>query len=192
LLDQSTVVQLPISEVTNAANETGIPFCLARPADAITELSSFRKLAIVVSEQLLKYQHGYKDDEKFVVFGNEIFDVSTATISIDKSRGGDFTVRLFSDTGAVQKHISSAKLRSRDPKTGDEISGSPFLSPASLDLKSDVVVTVHTANRKLSPSLVPTRAQRKGRYGFSVEWADGATIIYSTTCIAKAAGAVLI
>ena len=36
--------------------------------------------------------------------------------------------------------------------------------------------------------LVPARVTRKGNYGYEVEWADGAKVIYSLLAIAKAEG----
>jgi hypothetical protein len=35
---------------------------------------------------------------------------------------------------------------------------------------------------------IPTRVARKENYGYEVEWADGAKVIYSLLAIAKAAG----
>ncbi len=36
--------------------------------------------------------------------------------------------------------------------------------------------------------LFPARVTRKGGYGYEVEWADGAKVIYSLLVIAKAVG----
>lgn len=194
--EQSTLVQLPVSPATNAANDTGRPFCLERPDDAEKELAAFRTLAKVVSGELIKYQYGRSDDRKFIAFEatGEVFDLSTVTLSLDKSRGEAFIVRLFSDTGAVQKRVSPAKLRSRDPKTGETLSDSPFLSEAEEKENpvANPMVSVHKVKAKQSPSLLPTKVDRKGRYGFSVEWADGATIIYSSASVARAAGGTLV
>ena len=38
--------------------------------------------------------------------------------------------------------------------------------------------------------LFPCKLEKKGRYGYSIEWADGATIIYSMFSLAKAAGGI--
>ena len=38
--------------------------------------------------------------------------------------------------------------------------------------------------------LFPCKIEKKGRYGYSVEWADGVTIIYSMFSLAKAAGGI--
>ena len=48
-----------------------------------------------------------------------------------------------------------------------------------------------SSSQNLSPRLFPCKINRKGRYGYSVEWRDGATIIYSMISLAKAAGAKL-
>ena len=195
--DKSKLVQLPISLTANTANDSGTPFCLERPSDAEKELAAFRTLAKVVSGELMKYQHGRNDDRKFVALeaNGDLFDLSAVTLSLDKSHGEAFIVRLFSDTGAVQKRLSPAKLRSRDPKTGETIADSPFLSAAEGpedDSMANPMVTVHKVKSKQSLSLLPTKVDRKGRYGFSVEWADGATIIYSSASIARAAGGTLV
>jgi hypothetical protein len=190
--ERASLVQLPISLLTNTANDEGVPLCLERPEDAKQELSAFQILADTVSEKLLKYQYGHRDDDGIglVSFGasEESFDVSTVTMLM--SSDGTFTVRLFSETGAIQKQISPARLRSLDPKTGEEIPDSPFLREAkeSESSQSDPVVTVHKTKGKQSPSLIPTKVERKGRYGFSVEFSDRAVIIYSMASIAKAAG----
>jgi hypothetical protein len=45
---------------------------------------------------------------------------------------------------------------------------------------------------KTSPSLSVTRVERKGRYGYAVQYADGATVIYSSKSLALAAGGELV
>ena len=164
---------------------------MERPENAEKELTAFGDLADIVSAELLKYQYGQREADNIgsVFFGNESFDLSTVTLS--KSPDGFFTARMFSDSGAVQRRVSPAKLRSRDPKTGDEILDSPFLEEASQDDNAgteESVVTIHKTGRKKSPSLIPTKVDRRGRYGFQVEWGDGATVIYSLASIARAAG----
>jgi hypothetical protein len=49
---------------------------------------------------------------------------------------------------------------------------------------------VHRTAGKKSPSLIPSKVDKKGRYGYAVQWNDGAIIIYSVLSIAKAAGGV--
>lgn len=191
LAEISPMVQLPISPLTNTGNDDGTPICLQRPDTAKKELAAFEDLADIVSGELLKYQYGQRDadDVGEVSFDNESFDLSMVTLA--KASDGFLTVRLFSDTGATQRRISPAMLRSRDPKTGDEIADSPFLEEARQGGASEsdaAVVTIHKTGKKQSPSLIPNKVNRRGRYGFQVEWADGATIIYSMVSIARAAG----
>uniref|UniRef100_A0A7S2YAX9 Gamma-butyrobetaine hydroxylase-like N-terminal domain-containing protein n=1 Tax=Entomoneis paludosa TaxID=265537 RepID=A0A7S2YAX9_9STRA len=108
-------------------------------------------------------------------------------------------MRLFSSSGAVQKRIFPSELRSRDPKTGDIIEDSPFREQkpkdpfvrvhSSSDVESD---SNNNSKKKPSPSVTPVQVDRKGRYGFAVQWADGATIIYSKVCLAKASGGLIL
>jgi hypothetical protein len=191
------LVQFPISPFTNTANDEGVPFCLQRPESAQQELSAFEALGDILTGELMKYQYGQREGDDFgmVAFGQgeEPFDLSTVTMT-KSADGAVLNVRLFSDTGATQKRVSPARLRSRDPKTGEEIPDSPFLEEANssdTSLHSDSAVTVHKTGGKKSPSLIPTKVARRGRYGFAVEWADGATIIYSMFSIARAAGGTL-
>jgi len=41
-------------------------------------------------------------------------------------------------------------------------------------------------NSEEKDNLFPAKISKKGKYGYEVEWADGATIIYSLLAIAKA------
>ena len=187
------MVQLPISPLTNSANDNGIPFCLQRPENAEQELKAFKELADIVSTGLLKYQYGQQEGgAQKVTFESEngFFDLESLVMS--KSTDGMLIVRLFSDSGALQKRITPAMLRSRDPKSGEVIQDSPFLREAEESVGQDgPLVTIHKTGAKQSPSLIPNKVSRRGRYGFAVEWADGATIIYSMISVAKTAGATL-
>jgi hypothetical protein len=185
-------VQLPISIATNDANDGGIPLTIKRPKDGATELAAFRDLAAIVSRELLQLQYGSSAEGlEMVTFGVDQgqFEIATVTLSLDKTKGDEkFTVRLFSDSNAVQLPVSPAQLRSRDPKNGDRMPDSPFLDQREdASSQQEPVVTV-TKTGKRSPSVIPTKVERRGRYGFAVEWADGATIIYSMRSLAKAAG----
>lgn len=196
------VVQLPISIVTNDANDSGIPLTISRPKEAINELSAYKLLTNIVSEELLRLQYGSPSSDEaaeLVTFdstNNEeshFFDVANLSLQLDKTKGNEkLIVRIFSDTNAVQLTIPSpSELRARDPKTGDQMTDSPYLvKSATLDNNnsnnSSIPVVVKVAKR--SPSVIPIKVERRGRYGFAVEWADGATIIYSMRCLAKAAG----
>jgi hypothetical protein len=169
----------------------------------------FSKLAEAISTDLLLLQHGMTPSTSVVgggtttstvtidEAGNSIYDVPFTRLSVDNTHK-KFTVRLFSDGGGYQKVISGLDLRNRDPKSGEEVEGSleaPAIQAAGCGgsqtaLSSQVrrvVVESSTATAK-KEGLFPARVTRKGNYGYEVEWADGAKIIYSLLAIAKAAG----
>lgn len=196
-----SIVQLPISVALNDANDDGIPLTMSRPNDAAKELDAYELLTDIVSKELLRVQYGsgFTDGvSEFVTFSThpeKIFDAANVTLSLDRARGNEtLTVRIFSDSDALQWHILPSQLRSRDPKTGDTILDSPFLiedEPSELSSHSDPVVTrTQASKKKRSPGAIPTKVERRGRYGFAVEWGDGATIIYSMRSIARAAGGI--
>jgi Mrp family chromosome partitioning ATPase len=197
------VVQLPISLFTNDANDVGVPLTISRPNDATAELTAYKLLSDIVSEELLRLQYGSTSQSGNIVLVNfdsysDInFDVANVSLSLDKTKGDEkLIVRIFSDSHAAQFYISTpSDLRSRDPKTGDVIADSPYLAinenlrnEETHNWSPDHVVTITKTSGKRSPSAIPTRVERRGRYGFAVEWADGATIIYSMRSLAKAAG----
>jgi cellulose biosynthesis protein BcsQ len=197
-----SLVELPISVALNDANDDGIPLTMSRPKGATKELSAYELLCDVVSKELLHVQYGsgFIDGlSEFVAFNthpDKSFDVSNVTLSLDRAKGNEtLTVRIFSESDAIQWHIAPSRLRSRDPKTGDSILNSPFLNDddsKDQSLDSDPVVTeTKVAKKKRSPSVIPTKVERRGRYGFAVEWGDGATIIYSMRSIARAVGGIL-
>jgi len=179
----------------NDSVDNATPLTQSRPKEAGKLLDSFHDLSNIVARELLLLQYGApSEDHEHVVFDNETnhFSLSTVTLAIDKAKD-KFAVRLFSDTGAIQKNVSPAQLRSRDPKTGELIRDSPYLDQDGIGGEqhaemSDPMVTRTRATRKRSPSVIPTKVERRGRYGFAVEWGDGATIIYSLKCLATAAG----
>jgi hypothetical protein len=189
------MVQLPISIAANDANECGVPLTISRPDAAVAELAVYRDLARLVSRELLLLQYGSPNERRqLVVFDSDpeqYFDVASVTLSLDKSKGAEkFLVRLVSDSTAVQRVVSPALLRSRNPKTGDTMADSPFLEVDNDEASAsggDKPVMV-SRTRKRSPSIIPTKVERRGRYGFAVEWGDGATIIYSVQSLARAAG----
>jgi len=133
------------------------------------------------------------------------FDVPLTQLDIDNSHKR-FTVRLFCNEGGYQKVISGAELRSRNPKTGeveDDSSsqegttaqqgcGGGSRSSNSGSSQPSILVHHHssecTDNSNEKDNLFPAQLTKKGKYGYEVEWADGATIIYSLLAIAKAAG----
>ena len=182
---------LPISTVTNDANDRGEPLCLLRPDAAIEELDVFYQLATALSKELLLIQHGRSrsddggvDEPVSVVFGDseERFDVATTHLSLDPSKSG-FQVRMFSNDGATQLSLSAQELRSRHPKTGEKLD----VEAGDGGVPSNSMVQ-HTKVSAQRPRLMPAKIEKKGRYGYAVEYADGATIIYSMLSIAKAAG----
>jgi NUBPL iron-transfer P-loop NTPase len=189
------MVQLPISIAANDANERGVPLTISRPDAAVAELTAYRDLARLVSRELLLLQYGSPNERRLlVVFDSDpeqYFDVASVTLSLDKSKGAEkLFVRLVSDSTAVQRVVSPALLRSRNPKTGDTMADSPFLEVDNDEASAsggDKPVMV-SRTRKRSPSIIPTKVERRGRYGFAVEWGDGATIIYSVQSLARAAG----
>ena len=161
-----------------------------RPEAARDELNVFDKLATALSKELLLIQHGQSrsdsggiDEPASVVFGNssEAFNVASTHLSLDSSKEG-FLVRLFSNDGATQLSLGADELRSRHPKTGEKLD---LDSEAGDSGPLDSMVQHHKAN---VPRLMPAKIEKKGRYGYAVEYADGATIIYSMLSIAKAAG----
>mmetsp|Transcript_14407 Transcript_14407/g.20296 ORF Transcript_14407/g.20296 Transcript_14407/m.20296 type:complete len:618 (+) Transcript_14407:123-1976(+) len=197
----SNVFQLPISTRTNEANDCGAPICLARPDDAKDELAVFEQLAKSVSKELLLIQNGVSSENisglgspHTVTFagGSEEFDVATIHLSIDSEKDA-FTVRLFSEKGATQVTIPGKDLRFRHPKTGEKMDQQSNAqdSKASESIShEDSMVDHYKHDSKTNqlPTLFPATIDKKGRYGYSVEWADGATIIYSMLSLAKAAG----
>lgn len=213
LIDASSVIQLPISTVANEANDMGVPLCLSRPQSAQKELQAFESLARKVSAELLRLQFGSYDsnvEKVYVTFDpseSKYFDVATIQLSLNKTQRNQpqgkemFTVRLFAESGAIQKRIPAVVLRCRNPKTGEIIADSPFLEQArnateimekgNTDLNP--IVTFHRAgSEKVSPSVVPRAVQKKGRYGYSVQWDDGTTVIYSMKSIAAATGGTIL
>jgi hypothetical protein len=189
--NHENIFQLPISTLTNDANDRGQPLCLSRPTEASEELTTFYHLAQAVSKEilLLHYDHqpeGTATAPAFVTLEghSERFDLSTLQLSVDKFKPDCFTLRLFSETGATQVLISASNLRGRDPKTGENQNPSDEEETKPLT-STDNMVHVHKHG---SPKLFPATVDKKGKYGYAVTWADGATIIYSRLSIAKAAG----
>jgi hypothetical protein len=155
------------------------------------ELKAFERLGNVLCEKLLALQYAPSDSEFQVAFGNSASLFNVATLQLTKDKTSDaLVVRMYADQGAVQRKITPAQLRSRDPRSGTIIEDSPFRRQAVDDSNelSDRMISHHRASSKKSPSLSVTRVEKKGRYGYAVEYADGAIIIYSTRSIAIAAG----
>mmetsp|Transcript_23083 Transcript_23083/g.49817 ORF Transcript_23083/g.49817 Transcript_23083/m.49817 type:complete len:274 (-) Transcript_23083:241-1062(-) len=139
--------------------------------------------------------------------GESEFDLPFTRLSVDNGRK-NFTVRLFSNEGGYQKVISGGELRCRDPRSGQIEEGVTSGEDNSLDAprlhrsgcggssggqkQSSSMVQHHAASNGSTSAeqdgLFPAKVTKKGNYGYEVEWADGATIIYSLLAIAKAAG----
>lgn len=179
------IVEMPMSPFTSNANDSGKPLSLERPAEASRELEAFSQLAREVSGELLKTFYGTTESSESVKFddSSEEFSVASIDLSLD-SMTKEFVVRLYSPSGALQKRVVAAQLRARDPRTGDVIDDSPFLHESG----EKPAIHVQKSNERVSPSIDPNSVERKGRYGFAVKWGDGATIIYSKKCVARAAG----
>jgi hypothetical protein len=156
---------LPISTLANDANDQGLPLTLARPHNAEDELGAFQNLAEMVSRELLISR--YQSPESFVRIDGVNWELASLTCTIESGNNA-FMVRLYSETGATQVRIPAIHIRRRDPKSGE-------------------IVSSDSDDANASPKIRPTRVEKKGKYGFTVEWADGATLIYSLEAIAKAA-----
>jgi hypothetical protein len=160
-----------------------------RPVGAEEELGVLEELAKAIAKELLLIQHGRLATEGGGVStphkvrfqgSSDDFDVASTYLAEDNEKEG-FSARFFSETGAVQIEISGAELRSRNPKTGDKLDD----TASEQSKPSDGIVQHYSAKKA---RLFPAKVERKGRYGYAVEYADGATIIYSMFCIARAAG----
>lgn len=177
---------MPISTITNDANDNGSPLCVARPEDASDELQVFEQLAFLVSKELLLSRYKVSENLGLINIEGVEFEVEGISCSIEKGRAS-FVVRFFSDSAAKQVRIPSTQLRGRDPKNGEFLSNHLKAVESEGLSQKESIVTVHKANEKKDPTYTPTSIEQKGRYGFAVEWGDGATIIYSMRTVARAA-----
>ena len=173
----------------------------------------FSRLADAISSDLLLLRHGADvpvigSTRASVVTIDEAgdsvyFDVPFTRLSLDGA-SGTLVVRLFSDAGGYQKAISGIDLRRRDPATGDmenvsvenaahdETSMSHGGGGCGGSQFESSMVQRHVAHVRpkvaVKDGLMPARVAKKGNYGYEVEWADGAKVIYSLLAIARAAG----
>ena len=179
-VSHSSIIQLPISSVTNDANDIGAPICLTRPDDARDILAAFEQLGEVVSKELLQLRYSEPDSSGVVAIDGVQFEVESLNCSIEKDKES-FSVRLYSETGATKVRVSAGDIRGRDPKTGELLSvSSPEIENKEvISSPDDSMVTVHKVQRapRKDISTIPRIIEKKGRYGFAVEWEDGATII---------------
>jgi Mrp family chromosome partitioning ATPase len=198
-LDPQSICQLPISELANDANETGIPICLSRPEGSEDILQAFDKLARTVSRELFRLPYRSQAGGGSVVVDDQRFDLSSVQLAEEK---GSLIVRFFSEGGALQKRILPKNLRCRDPKTGLVLDEQSTEIDHSLSTKSkkgmaSMVSHVKASAVKTSKStdnstqVIPERVEKKSRVGFEVTWSDGARFIYTQRAIAIAAGGVV-
>ena len=184
----SNIIRLPISTTTNDSNDAGVPLCVSRPDNgAEEELAAFEQLARITSKELLLLRYADPESEGMINIGGVRFEIVSLNCSIEAGKDA-FSVRLYCESGARKISVPASNIRSRDPKTGEQLSNSSGKSANSGEARKDDMVIVHKASHnRRHPSNIPTSIEKKGRYGFAVEWEDGATIIYSMQAIAKAA-----
>lgn len=179
-------IELPISTVTNEANDSGSPVCLSRPTNAEDELVAFGQLAKAISKELLLSNFGIDRTINSVDIHGETIDLDMVHFSLEKETEM-FNVRLFSESSAIQVRLPAANIRNRDPKTGEVLDDEVLEEVTEVEPLGGGMVTMHKTNRKKDPRFTPAKVEKKGHYGFAVDWGDGATIIYSMQCIARAA-----
>eukprot|EP00980_Cylindrotheca_fusiformis_P003796 scaffold834_cov123-Cylindrotheca_fusiformis.AAC.43 len=185
------VCQLPISELTNTANDSGLPLSIARPDNASNELLALEKLAKIVSRELFRLPFTIEVEDSHVTFedGDEKFSLSSIQLSKDKN---SLLVRAFSEGGALQKRLPPQILRNRDPRTGELLEGVDE-SPGT---NANDMVTIYKATSTVKPdvsadNVSADRVEKKAKVGYEVTWSDGAKFIYSQRAIAKAVGGVI-
>lgn len=120
---------------------------------------------------------------------NKIFDVATLHLSSDVETES-FVFRYFSDSGATEVRVSGDKLRNWHPKLGEPVivENDDEIVLVESSKSSCGVSHHHAGNLQRKSKLFPCKIEKKGRYGYQIEWADGATIIYSMHSLAKASG----
>jgi len=190
-LKNTHIFKMPLSSCTNDANDSGTPLCLSRPSVASVELSLFEQLSKSVANDLLLLQHGRsaqiskENDQTFITLddGLTVYDVASLQLSVD-SKDETFITRLFSDNGASQTPIPGHKLRSWHPKIGEPIENTNEVNDEYKEKTGCGSHSVDVVNSKL----FPCKIEKKGIYGYSIEWHDGSIIIYSMISLAKAAG----
>lgn len=143
-----------------------------------------------------------------ITIRGEQWNVSSLQLTADMVTE-KFIVRLYSDTGAIELNILGEDLRMTHPKSGvqmeDLSASSDIMQPKSSGCGSqdeqhhdhkDNMVQHHKHKNELpnldrpkrrGRRLFPVVIEKRGYYGYAVEWADGATIIYSMSSIAQAA-----
>lgn len=186
-VQRTNVCRLPISSAANDANEKGIPLSLSRPTMAATELDALAHLARAVSKELFRLPFKPENSTGSVSFegSDERFELTSIQLSLD---GDEFSLRVFSEKGALQKRFNPKELRNRDPKSGMLLVGTNEDEEAkSTKAKRSIVEIHHTGARKDNARDFPDKVEKKGKVGYEVTWSDGAKYIYSKRAIAMAA-----
>lgn len=119
-----------------------------------------------------------------VFIDDDEFPVSNLTITVNNERK-EFYVRFFSEQGAKEMKVSGEKLRYWDPKMGEGEIGAPS---ENSDDDNGGGSSLKRTRVSSTSDIFPCQIYPKGNYGFSLRWADGASIIYSRLSIATAAG----
>jgi len=189
-VSKSNVFQFPLSSETNYANDCGLPLCISRPINASKELDSFEQLASSVASQLFLLQHGnvQSDVEGIsepvsIKIGDKEFDVTSLHMTVDNSKQL-FRIRLFSNEGATELKLDGKVLRMWHPKLGTPMQDEETVAVTQT---SGCGTNHNVEHRSQQSYFFPCKLDKKGLYGYSIEWADGATIIYSMHSLAAAA-----
>lgn len=200
------VYKLPISEEINEANDKSMPLTLMPPKENKTDITNvYSQLSKHVQSELYQQMYGLNNEAslKFEIDGETFSSLILSTTT--KKEEDAFCVRLFSDTNAIEMFISAQELRLTHPKTGeilvdfDDVNKHTPLTKSADSMvehhRHDHHHHHHESNKSSNKEkeiinhrrLFPVQLERHGNYGYSINWADGATIIYSLDSIVKAA-----
>eukprot|EP00590_Aulacoseira_subarctica_P002650 CAMPEP_0172432504 /NCGR_PEP_ID=MMETSP1064-20121228/63729_1 /TAXON_ID=202472 /ORGANISM="Aulacoseira subarctica , Strain CCAP 1002/5" /LENGTH=536 /DNA_ID=CAMNT_0013179871 /DNA_START=234 /DNA_END=1840 /DNA_ORIENTATION=- len=206
-VDPSSVFSLGISSHISNANESGIPMCLSRPMLAESELEMYSNLASSTEKQLFSLQYGLPllnrneessgdGEETTATFDDDTNDSDEefplhSAILLANNDNYSFTLRMFSQKKAAQKTLAGDIFRLVHPRTGyrlDQIDADNSNDKTFRTMMATSQTEVKTAcgsggdissTSGASRRLFPVKIEKKGNYGYSCEWADGSTIIYS-------------
>ena len=124
------------------------------------------------------------DEQQYLKLEGDIFDASSIQLSgIDSKE--ELVVRFFSETQALERRLPGEKLRFWHPKLGKPLTDDSVVVTKSSPAKQGC----SSGNNKSKSGLFPCRLEKKGKYGYLVEWADGTTVIYSMSSLAASVGA---
>lgn len=116
------------------------------------------------------------------------YDLTSLHLSLEKG-GTLLTVRLFSESGATQLSLSGEDLRTRDPKTGTKLHDEGNVTNVKKGACNSSDKIILDQYQHIESKFIPIKIDKKGHYGYEIEFQDGATIIYSLLSVAIAAGA---